>query len=443
MATISLPNNWKPRGYQRPGWTYLENGGKRYAVAWHRRAGKDDIALHWTAVSAFQRVGGYWHMLPQAAQARKAIWKAVNPHTGKRRIDEAFPKEIRKSTNDTEMFIEFLNGSTWQVVGSDNYGSLVGAPPVGVVFSEWARANPAAWAYLRPILVENGGWSLFISTFVGRNHHYNIVRHAQRSDDWYGEILSAEDTGVFTPEQLEKERQEYISDYGPEEGEALFRQEYLSDPTASVLGSYFGPQLAAAEKDGRITKVPYDRGAPVYTGWDLGTNDVTAIWFAQQVGLEPRIFDYYQNNNQDTAHYFDVINRKGYAYGGHFLPHDGANRRVLGNSILDELRSMGLRNVHATRRATSTDELLADINSARKLIVKSVFDETRCERGIDGLRNYRRQWDDDAKQYRQKPLHDWASDPADAFRTLAVNWSRIESQSKGGDTFNFKRASVA
>ena len=109
-----------------------------------------------------QRIGNYWHMLPEFAQGRKAIWMAVNPRTGKRRIDEAFPKEIRANTKDQEMMIEFLNGSIWQLVGSDSYDKLVGSPPIGIVFSEWALANPMAWAYLSPVLEENNGWAIFI-----------------------------------------------------------------------------------------------------------------------------------------------------------------------------------------------------------------------------------------------------------------------------------------
>ena len=113
---------------------------------WHRRSGKDDVALHWTAVAAHQRPATYWHMLPLANQARRAVWEAVNATTGKRRIDEAFPKEIREATRENEMLIRFKCGSTWQVLGSDGYDALVGAPPAGIVFSEWALADPRAWS---------------------------------------------------------------------------------------------------------------------------------------------------------------------------------------------------------------------------------------------------------------------------------------------------------
>src|SRR6478752_3703950 len=143
MPEVILPaNGWRPRDYQMPAWAAMERGVRRLALEWHRRSGKDDVALHWAARCAMLEPATYWHMLPEASQARKAIWTAVDPHKGKRRIDIAFPKEIRKTTREQEMSIEFISGSLWQVVGSDNYNSLVGAPPRGVVFSEYALADP-------------------------------------------------------------------------------------------------------------------------------------------------------------------------------------------------------------------------------------------------------------------------------------------------------------
>src|SRR5207344_2899060 len=162
---ISLPHaGWLPRPHQMHLWSYLQSGGRRAMAVWHRRAGKDEICLHHAAKSAFERAGNYWHCLPEYAQARKAIWTAVNPHTGKRRIDEAFPHVIRENTNEQEMFIRFKTGATWQVIGSDNYDRLVGVSVAGMTISEWATANPAAWAYLAPVVAENNGWALFITT---------------------------------------------------------------------------------------------------------------------------------------------------------------------------------------------------------------------------------------------------------------------------------------
>ena len=133
-----LHNNWLPRPHQMKLWQHLQGGGDRAMAVWHRRAGKDEICLHHAAVSAMKRPGNYWHCLPEFLQGRKAIWTAINAHTGKRRIDEAFPQSIRASTNDNEMFIRFVNGSTWQVIGSDRYDATVGAGVAGITYSEWA-----------------------------------------------------------------------------------------------------------------------------------------------------------------------------------------------------------------------------------------------------------------------------------------------------------------
>jgi phage terminase large subunit len=203
---IELPHDWSPRDYQQPLWNYLHAGGKRAEAIWPRRHGKDDVALHYTAMAAHERVGVYWHLLPQHNQSRKAIWDAVNPHTGKRRIDEAFPVELRATTREQDMVIRFKNGSLWQVIGSDNYDALVGTPPVGVVFSEWALSDPQAWSMIRPILAENEGWALFITTPRGRNHAHRMYEMARESEDWFCERLTALDTGVFSDETLERER---------------------------------------------------------------------------------------------------------------------------------------------------------------------------------------------------------------------------------------------
>ncbi|MDS1419244.1 hypothetical protein VR48_22400, partial [Klebsiella pneumoniae] len=127
---------------------------------------------------------------------RKAIWKAVNPRTGRLRIDEAFPHELRRKTLDNEMMIEFINGSTWQAVGSDNYGALIGSGHVGIVFSEWALSNPSAWAFLRPILADNGGWAFFVSTPRGKNHFYKMFQGGLKDpENWFCDHLSADITG--------------------------------------------------------------------------------------------------------------------------------------------------------------------------------------------------------------------------------------------------------
>lgn len=418
-SQILLPNNWDPRHYQSNLWDYLQKGGKRaYEVA-HRRWGKDDVCLHWTAVAAnINRVGNYWHMLPEASQARKAIWDAINPHTGKKRIDEAFPEEIRKRTVDNEMKIEFRNGSLWQVVGSDNYNSLVGSPPIGVVLSEWALADPAAWAYLMPILEENGGWALFITTARGRNHAQKFLTMAQESPDWFAEIQTAEKTGVFSPEQLERIRKELIGQYGDDEGEAKFQQEYYCSFDAALPGAYYGKEMNGADAEGRITSVPYKPGVPVFPVFDFGRglSNSTAIWFMQVVGREPRAIDYVESSSGDIETFGKILKEKGYSYGKLILPHDGGDVRLAtGLSYEGQFRAMGFE-THVLPRP---ENLSAPIATTASLIKQTWFDAKKCARGIDCLRSYHREWDDQNKTFKTSPKHDWASHGADAFRYVA------------------------
>jgi hypothetical protein len=246
MARIRIPYNWIPRDYQMKLWQYLESGGKRACAIWHRRAGKDEVCLHWAARAAMKRPATYWHMLPEASQSRKAIWDAVNPHTGKRRIDEAFPLAIRSNTREQEMMIKFINGSTWQVLGSDNYDSVVGSPPAGIVFSEWALADPASWSYLMPIVEENGGWVFWITTPRGDNHAKRTHETGIRENDWFSQILTADDTGIFSEKQLAAILRQLEDQYGKARGNAIFMQEYFCSWQAAYTGAPVYPEFDRA-----------------------------------------------------------------------------------------------------------------------------------------------------------------------------------------------------
>jgi len=278
MPTVELPNGWSPRSYQRPFWDYLEKGGKRAIGIWHRRAGKDDVMLHRAAVAAFERPATYWHCLPEYAQARKAIWTAVNSHTGKRRIDEAFPHELRAATNDNEMFIRFKNGSTWQVIGSDRYNSLVGAGVAGVTFSEWALCNPASWGYISPMMRENSGWAAFITTPRGKNHAHAMYESGRKNSDWFAQRLSVHDTGALTTAELSDVLQtDYIDLFGEDIGRAQFEQEYECSFNAAILGAFYAREMVAVRREGRIADIEAIEGLPVHRAWDIGVKDYTSI----------------------------------------------------------------------------------------------------------------------------------------------------------------------
>ena len=422
MSRVRLPaNGWTPRQYQRPLWDYLEQGGKRALAVWHRRSGKDDVCLNRTAIAAHERVGAYWYMLPEQAQGRKAIWEAVNPKTGMRRIDEAFPEAIRDATRSQEMFIKFRCGSTWQVVGSDNYNSLVGSPPVGIVASEWALAKPAAWAYLRPILQENGGWIVFNTTPRGKNHAHRMLEGARGDPAWFTQVLTAKQTDVFTPEQLEQEKRELMREYGAAVGIQMFDQEYMCSFDQPVVGAIYAGELSDAKADGRVRNLPYDPAIQVQTWWDIGGagkgGDATAIWFVQVLGAEIRCIRYYEANGQAFAHYVDVLTRTKYRFGKHWLPHDARAKALGTGRSIEEMAREQLTGEVGIAPAVNVEDR---INAARMIFPRCYFDAGNCADGIDALSNYRREWVDKLGQLSAQPLHDWASHGADAFGEMAL-----------------------
>lgn len=425
--TVTIPNNWRPRPDQMNLWSYLENGGLRAVEVAHRRWGKDDVALHFTATQCVQTPGNYWHMLPEYNQARKVVWNAVNPATGKRRIDEAFPQDIRRKTKDQEMLIEFKTGAIWQLVGSDNYNSLMGSPPRGIVFSEWSIANPLSWAYLVPILEQNGGYALFIYTPRGNNHGLSMLRMAQTDDDWFGEVKTAADTPVFTPDQLERIRAEYVRLFGPEFGEALFQQEYFCSFEGAVIGSYFGKQIAEARSAGRIGVVPWQRGFEVDTYWDLGVDDSMSIWFVQHIGLQHHVIDYYENSGFGLEHYAKHLKSKPYTYGNHTMPHDAEAREMTNSEIAlsrkEVAENLGIKPVLVVPRAKNMDLIVqVHIPAVRNIMGSCWFDEKACEHGLSALEGYKAEYDEEKKKLGNRPVHDWTSHGSSAFITFAVGY---------------------
>lgn len=417
-----------PRAYQMPLWSALEGGCKRAVAVWHRRGGKDATALNWTAVQAMQRVGVYWHMLPTLTQARKVVWDGID-RQGRRIIDQVFPRALRCSRNDADMKLGLVNGSLWQCVGSDNYDSLVGANPVGVVFSEYSLADPAAWDFIRPILAENGGWALFIYTPRGRNHGWRLFNAARHNAGWFAESLSVEDTKAIPLTAIDDDRASGMD-------EETIQQEYWCSFEAAVRGAYYGKLMVRAEAEKRLGRVPHDPAYPVITAWDLGFSDSTCIWFAQLVGSEARIIDYYEASGVGLDHYAKILAEKNYVYAEHLLPHDAAASELgTGTTRLETLCKLGIRG--RVLPAVRVDD---GINAVRMLLPRCWFDELRCARGLDALRLYQREWDDRAQDFKARPRHDWTSHAADAFRYLAMG---LDSQRTGSfSTLSYKSLRV-
>lgn len=438
MSRIALPYNWIPRGYQTPLWQYLAGGGKRAVAKWHRRAGKDEVFLHHVACSSQERIGTYWTMLPEYGQARKAMWDAINPNTGKRRIDDAFPHEMRKRTLDQSMMIEFHNGSTFQLVGSDSFNALVGSPPVGLVFSEYALSMPSAWGYLMPILEENGGWAGFNSTPRGKNHFKRLCEFADNEPGWFFTSINADESGIFSPEQLQSILRQLQAEHGDEYGMALFMQEYYVSFEAALPGSIWGDIISKLEAAGQVQTenspvvVPHTQGYPVFTGWDLGYDDDTTCWYYQVIGNDINIINYDEDNFKDVAFYgqmlLDKHEKLGYEYGIHWFPHDARPRTLAagGKSILQQFHEFNedhkgkLGSFAIAPRLDKQEQ----IQAARATFPHCRFDGDKCEIGVDHLKAYRREYDEENNVFSSQPVHDGASHAADGFSCVAVTWRR-------------------
>lgn len=398
---------------------------KKLIAIWHRRAGKDEILMN-----AFRdmsnpenggRVGSYWHCLPEFEQARKALWDGVDPKTGLTRVEKVFPKEAGFKHDQQKMFVKMPWGSSWQLIGSDRYNATVGSGPVAIGYSEWALSNPSAYAYHKPMLQETKGTAAFITTPRGNNHAKGMFDNAMKELDWFAQLLSVKDTGALTAEQLEDELRDYQALWGADMGLALFEQEYLCSWSGAMVGSYWGAEVNRAEREGRVCDIQIDWSHPVHTAWDLGKAVNNPIWCFQVIRGEPIIVDFYQPESDDLADWVKWLDDRGYT-GIDYVPHDivttewGSKR-----TRFEVLKSTG-RKPQRLPQVAVADGLQAGratINAAR------FRDCGRVREGIEGLKNYRREWDDERKTFREVPVKDWAEHIGSAFRYLGLAWKEV------------------
>jgi len=379
-----------------------------------RRAGKDITAFNLMLRAALKTVGVYYYVFPTYAQAKKCVWDSIT-NTGERFVDYILP-DLVVSKNSQEMKITLKNDSLIQLVGSDNIDSLVGTNPRGVVFSEYALQSPLAYQFLRPILLANNGWALFISTPRGKNHMWELYNIASNSEDWYVYKLSVDDTQHIPIEEIEKERREGLM------SDDLIEQEYYCSFNAGVEGAYYSKYMNKMRLNGQIGVVPWEPTFLVHTAWDLGVNDPTAIIFFQISGQVVRIIDCYQKSDEGLAHFVNYIKSKDYTYGKHFAPHD-IQVREWGTALTryEQAKRMGLKFTPIIQKKEPLIPLEDGIECVRASLSKIWIDEVKCKELIRSLENYRQEYDQKRKVYKPKPLHNWASHFADAMRYLCIS----------------------
>jgi len=357
---------------------------------------------------ALKTIGVYYYVFPTYSQAKKVIWDAIT-NTGEKFLDY-IPPSLIKGKNGQEMKITLTNNSLIQLVGSDNIDSLVGTNPRGVVFSEYALQTPLAYQFLRPILLANDGWALFISTPRGKNHMWELYNVAKESPDWWSCRLSVEDTNHIPLAEIEKERQEGLM------SDDLIQQEYYCSFEAGVEGAYYTKYLDRMRLNGQISSVPWEPSHRVNTAWDLGVRDSTCIIFWQKIGQVIRIIDCYENSKEGLEHYITILRQKPYTYGRHFAPHDIRVRDLsIGITRWEKARQLGVT-FDVADKLTVED----GIEAVRSTLPKVWIDDQNCVSLIRALENYRQEYDAKKRVYKPKPLHNEFSHMADAMRYLCV-----------------------
>ena len=217
------------------------------------------------------------------------------------------------------------------------------------------------------------------------------------------------------------------------ENPELFEHVWLGKPLTANTGSVFGKQLAQAREDGRIGKVPYDDSLGVYTAWDLGIGDATAIWFFQvTTGGEIHFIDHYESSGEDLGHYVSYIQNKPYNYNKHFLPHDANSRELQTN--MTRVEFFGQRGIYNVEVLRPTRFVLGqdDISLvARPKFSKCWFDEEKCQRGLECLRAYHYEYDEHNQLLKSTPKHDWSSHSSSAFiYAMMAETENVEVQTK-------------
>lgn len=377
----------------------------------HRRFGKTVLAISRLVRNACNGNSTYRgaYIAPTYRQAKDVSWDYL----------KKLAKAAEAKINESELRVDFPHGARIKLYGAENPDSLRGLDICDVVFDEVAQMPLSTWSEIvQPMILAKKGTALFMGTPKGKNALWQIWDDAQRDEaNWVTQMYKASETGILTDEDLKLARQGM--------SESQYEQEFECSFSAAVQGAYYAKQLEELDQLGRITGVPYDPAVPVTTAWDLGFSDSTAIWFAQQVGREIHIIDYYEAAGEGLAHYVKVLKDKPYLYADHLLPHDAAASELgTGTTRLETLRKLGLKG-HVLPQVRLDD----GINGVRMLLPRCWFDAIKCQKGLDCLRWYQREWDEKSQDFRSRPLHDWSSHGADAFRYLAMGINRVTGDS--------------
>lgn len=414
MQTVKrFSTGYVPRKHQ----VELHLGMKRFnVVVCHRRFGKTvwsiNTLIH-KGLTCPHLNPQYAYIAPNYGQAKRVAWDMLKWNL--RNIPGVETNEA-----DLKLTIAKAGGQhiTYRLLGAENPETLKGLYLDGAVFDEFAECDPRVWSEtIRPALSDRLGWSVFMGTPRGQNHFYSLYQYSQSGrPDWFGKIYRASETGIIPQSELEDARAVM--------SEEEYLQEYECSFSAGMVGSYYGSLMESAEREGRITDVPYDPALDVMTAWDLGVGDTTAIWFFQQHRTRSHAIDYYEASGAGLDHYVKLLRSKPYVYGDNVFPHDVRARSLeTGHSREESLRKLGVGRIKVLPKLSIDD----GISAARLFLPTVMFDKKKCERGLEALRAYQKKWDSKNKIFSNSPLHNWASNGSDAFRYGALGMRDYDS----------------
>lgn len=402
-------NNYDPRGQFKA----FHNRAERWAVlVCHRRAGKTVACVADLVLSALftnKPDARFAYIAPLYNQAKDVAWLYI------KNLTEDIPNI---QYNESELRADFPNGARIRLYGGDNPDRLRGLYLDGIILDEYADMKPSMWGeVVRPALSDRKGWAVFIGTPKGHNDFYDLWQRTETNPDWFRMMLKSSESGLIDAAELAMAKCEMTDDQ--------FDQEYECSFQAAIQGAYYGKDINLAISEGRVKEVPYDPNANVYAAFDIGWSDDTSIWWWQLVNGEIHVIDQFATNGQNVQFYIDKLNEKGYKYatfGGKpfvWLPHDARAKTLAaaGKSVQQQFLEGG----YASRIVPDLS-LQDGIQAVRMTLPICWFDRDLCKDGLNSLSLYRREYDEDKKVFREKPLHDWTSHDADAFRMLSVAW---------------------
>lgn len=407
----------------RPYFQGMHDRKQRFGVVVaHRRAGKTVACIYEAVIRALytpKKNARYAYIAPFFRQAKDVAWVYLKQATS------GIAQEVRES----ELRIILPNGAWITLYGADNPDALRGIYLDGVIVDEIADCRPSLWGeVLLPTLADRRGWAVFIGTVKGKNHFYDMWENAKNDPSWFSLLLKPEDTHVLSNEDLQELQKQM--------DEPQYAQEFLCDFTAAVKGTFYADQIQQLEAEGKITPRPlYDPDLPVQCAADLGYTDSTAFWFWQEAPDGLRIIDYYQAQGEPLNHYIDMLESKPYNYERVWLPHDARAKTLqTGRSTVEQILETGL-----PCSITPNLKVLDGINAVRKILPDCHFDLATTHEGVEALRAYKREFNELTKSFRDKPLHNWASDGSDAFRYLAIVCQRGRVEEKPQKKPDFTR----